>query len=124
MPSYYGMDDQGQMRHIRLRESMEQWHVRCAEQGESIRRLRADVGTAYSRKWDHHRLKALEAQVSELKDSARDSLVATNCLTEAVAMLAALAGVDTTIAPVIDGQVQLPCPEHGGDCRAWPACTS
>lgn len=123
MATYYGLNDDGSMGHIRLRESMEQWHVRCMEQGRRITELRNDVGTAYSRKDAHRRLKALEAAVGELQAAATDCRVANNLMTQAVAVLAALAGVDTTIAPVIDGEVRLPCPEHGGECCSWPECT-
>ncbi len=123
MPTFYGLDDDGVMRHIRLRESMEEWHIRCREQGEAIRRLRGDIGTEYSRKDSYRRIKALEAMVDRLQADQRDSVAATNQLTGALVMVAEHLGIPYEVAPVIDGQVRLPCPEHGDECSAWPACT-
>ncbi len=123
MPTYYGLDDDGAMRHIRLRESMEQWHIRCREQGEAIRKLREDVGTAYSRKDNYRRIRALEAMVAELDQARHDSIAATNQLTGALVMVAEHLGIPWQVAPVVDGQVRLPCPEHGDECQDWPVCT-
>jgi hypothetical protein len=124
MKTYYGLDDDGAMRHIRLRESMEEWHVRCREQGESIRRLRGDIGTEYSRKDHYRRIKQLEAMVAELDQARADSIAACNQLTAGLVLVAEFLGIPYQVAPVIDGEVRLPCPEHGEDCSSWPVCTN
>jgi hypothetical protein len=123
MATYYGMGPDGQLGHLRLRESMEEWHVRCIEQRELIRRLRADVGTEYSRKANYRDIKALQAAVEELRQDAADARTASNMLTAGMAILAECCGIDAVIAPIIDGEVRLPCPEHGEECSNWPRCT-
>lgn len=123
MKTFYGMDDDGAMRHIRLRESMEEWHIRCREHGEALRKLRADVGTEYSRRDNYRRIKALESMVAELDQARHDSIAATNQLTAALVMVAEHLGIPYQVAPVVDGQVLLPCPEHGPGCGSWPSCT-
>jgi hypothetical protein len=121
MATYYGLGPDGAMGHIRLKESLEEWHVRCAEQGESLRRLRADVGTAYSRRYDHKRLGELEAFRTNASSALNEIRHTIEDLT--VALSAVITLVDPETAAAV-GLLMDPLPEpEGGWSPGCPDCT-
>jgi hypothetical protein len=111
MVSYYGQGPDGQMGHIRLKETMEEWHARCKENAEWLRRLREDVGTEYSRKDAHRNIQALKAW----REAADARFAEIN--DEVGALATALAYLIDLVAPEVTADLlrgdELPEPEGG-----------
>ena len=123
MATYYGQGPDGQMGHIRLNETLEQWHLRCAEDHERIRGLREDIPRGYSWKGLQKDVRSLKEHSAHADQELCDLREVTRLLSEGLALVAHVLGMPVTFAPVVDGQVQLPCPEHGEECTSWPSCT-
>lgn len=121
MATYYGKGPDGQMGHIRLKESLEEWHVRCAEQGESIRKLREDIPRGYSWKGWQRRLRDLEAGDKAWGESL--ALLRSDVDTISMGLAKLLITLGLAAVVTMEGEDTLPCPEcgkHAAECpHVW-----